>query len=178
MANGVETGGRKGRKDMYANVGYGSVTMSAANTLTFAQIQMAVGLFQGIGMIIHRIEWWPGDASLREMVAATDTLSLALVTSNRIADINVISDPAIIALRKQVGVGIAVAAQDMPWITDLSSLPGGGKLVSPNPIWVAMYSAGFVAAGSARVKLDFTFVELSDRDYLELIQAQFPANIT
>jgi hypothetical protein len=45
-------------------------------------------------------------------------------------------------------------------------------------LYLAAMSSGFVGAGIIKAQLDFTFVELSDRDYLELIQAQFPGNIT
>jgi len=169
---------RKGSKDEYSNVAYGVCTMSAANTLTFAAITMATGLFQGIAMLLNRILWMPTVSTIREIVAATDSLDMALCSSNRLSSISDITDPAVIAQSSIIGIGVAVAVVYRPFITDFSGLPGGGKLIAANPLYLAAMSAGFVGAGIIKAQLDFTFVELSDRDYLELIQAQFPGNIT
>lgn len=175
MAN--ELAARKGKKDMYANVAYGTVVMSAANTLTYSQIQMAVGLFQGVAMLVHRVLWYPFNATIREMVAATDSMIMALTSSNRLTTIADVTDPSILVQRRLVGVGANTEIVSLPIIEDFTNLPGGGKLIASNPIWVAGYSGGFAAAGTISVQLDFTFIELSSADYLELLQAQFPANL-
>lgn len=169
---------RKGKMDNFSNVAFGTVTMSAANTLTFAAIQMAVGLFQGIAMLLNRIKYYPTAAVLRELVASTDNVDMAITSSNRLSSIQDQSDPAIIDLKRLISVGVAVEPWTLPIVSDFSSLPGGGKLVSANPMFVAMQGNGMAAAGVLRVQLDFTFITLSDADYLELIQAQFPVNIS
>ncbi|MBA7709044.1 hypothetical protein ES703_117951 [subsurface metagenome] len=168
---------QKVKADKYSNVAFAKVTMSAVNTLTFEAINMAVGVFQGVAMLIHRILYYPTDVSLREVVAATDTFSLALTTSNRLANIVDVSEPAIIDKLHVVGVGVNVEAVRLPLVSDLTMLPGGGRIVPANPLFVAMATAGAVAASKAFVQVDFTFIELTDQDYLELIQSQLPANI-
>jgi len=170
-------GATKGKKDEYANVAFGAVTLSAANTLTFSQIQMAIGMFQGIAMLIHRIAWQPTATSLREIVAATDSLHMALTSSNRLTAIYDLSDPSIIAQMQIIGIGVAVANEKLPLISDFTMLPGGGKLIAANPLYLAAVSGGFASAAVCRAQIDFTFIELADRDYMELIQAQFPANV-
>lgn len=169
---------RKGKTDQFANVAFGDVLMSAANTLTFEQIQMAVGLFQGIAMVIHRVLWLPTATSVRELVAATDTLTLAITTTNRLSSISDITDPAIIAYLSLVGIGANTEPIKLPLESDFTSLPGGGKIVAANPLYIGMNTAGAAAASRTRCQLDFTFLTLADRDYLELLQAQFPANIS
>lgn len=169
---------RKAKKDLYANKAYGLVTMSAANTLTFGQIQMGVGLFQGIALVIHRVLWYPSWGTLKEIVAATDILSFALTTSNRLTGLVDISDPAIITRKAIAAIGVGTEPYHLPIISDFTTLPGGGKLVPANPLWIGCTSSGFAAAGEMRAELEFTFVELADREYLELIQTMFPANIT
>lgn len=168
---------KKAKKDSYANIGYGTVTMSAANTLTFSQIQFAVGLFQGIAILLHRVLWYPTNTSCREMVAATDDMQLAITTSNRLTAIADVAEPAVVALKRIIGVGVAVEPWTLPLVTDYTMLPGGGKLIPANPIYLAMVTVGAVAASAAKAHLEFTFVELQAADYLELIQAQYPANI-
>jgi hypothetical protein len=168
---------KKGKKDQYANVAYGNIAMSAANTLTFAQILFAVGLFQGVAIILHRVLWFPGANAIRELVAATDDLQLALTTSNRLTGITAVREPAILAIKHIIGVGAGVERQELPLISDFQMLPGGGKLIPANPLYFAMTSGGFVSAQGAMVQLEFTFIELAAADYLELIQSQYPANI-
>jgi len=169
---------KKTKVDAFANVAFGDVACSAANVLTFAAIQMAVGLFQGIAMVIHRIKYHPTAVSLREIVAATDDLTMAICTSNRLTGIHDANDPAIIDNMRIIGVGVAVEPHRVPYVSDFSSLPGGGKIVSANPLYCGIYTTGAVAASRFRVQLEFTFIGLSDRDYLEIIQSQFPANIS
>jgi hypothetical protein len=162
---------------MYSNRAYGEVTMSAANTLTFAAIQMAVGMFQGIAMLIHRINWRPAITTMREMIAATDSLQFAITSSNRLTSIVDVSEPAIIDQMHFIGIGANTALEKEPYVTDWSQLPGGGKLIPANPLFIAANSGGFGAAGTVRAEILFTFVSLADRDYLELIQGLFPSNI-
>jgi hypothetical protein len=169
---------KKGRMDAFANVAFGTCTQSAANTLTFAAIQMAVGMFQGIAMLINRVKYIPTAPTLREIVAAADRLDVALTSSNRLTAITDVTDPAILDYQGIIGIGVNLEPRFIPMISDYSQMPGGGKLISSNPLYLGVSSAGFGAAGVVRVQIDFTFVELSDKDYLELIQAQFPTNIS
>lgn len=173
----VDLPAKKGKKDAYANVAYGSVTHSAANTLTFSQIQFAVGLFQGVAILLHRILWYPGAATIREIVAVTDDLQMALVTSNKISAILDLREPAVIAAKRIVGVGTAVEPRELPLVTDFCLLPGGGKLMPANPVYLASASNGFAAVQNVTICMEFTFLELQASDYLELIQSQYPANV-
>lgn len=163
--------------DKYVNVGYGFVIASGANALTFDQIQFAIGVFQGVAIVLHKVLWYPSPADLRELVAATDTLMWALCTSNRLNAITDTSDPSIITHGRMTGVGVAVESHRTPFVDDMTGLPGGGRIIAPNPLYVAIHSAGFTGISSMRVELQFTFMELSDADYIELIQSQLPANI-
>lgn len=164
------------KKDEYADRAISSILMSAANTLTFEKVQFAVGVFQGVGIVIHSLEFHPGVASYREIVANTDYMTLALCATDRLANI-VDDDPAIIATTTVVGMGASVEPLIRPIRISFTDLPGGGYIAAPNPLFIAMMTNGFVAAGSAYFRMYFTFIELSDAQYIELIQAQLPANV-
>jgi len=163
--------------DRFANIANTTLTMSGANTLTFQQIQMGVGLFEGKAMVIHRVHFRPTAAACREMVAATDAMYLAITTSNRLSSIIDVTDPSIIQQFHIVGVGVALEPWKLPITADYTGLPGGGKLVAANPLFAAMNTAGAAAASAVRVELEFSFIELSPAEYLEVIQSMFPANI-
>jgi len=170
-------GARRGKKDMYANIALGSVTLSAINTLTFSQLQISVGLFQGVAMLLHRISWYPYAANLREIVAATDSLSFALTVSNRVAAIEDATDPSIIACRRLIGIAAAVGSYEVPFESDFTRLPMGGKLIPANPLFLAATSGGFGAVATVKAQIDFSFVQLGDAEYLELLQAMYPVSV-
>jgi hypothetical protein len=164
-------------KDRFANIAYGIVTMSAANTLTFSQILMGISPLQRLAMLVHRIQYNFPSATIREVAAVTDELRVALTTSNRLTDISDVSEPAILDMLRITGAGVNVEPWILPILSDLTGLPGGGKLTPGNPLYLAMATSGFAAAGVCRVQIDFTLMELTDADFLELVQAMYPANI-
>lgn len=163
--------------DKFANKAFATVTMSAVDTLTFTQIQFGVGLFEGRALILHRIQWFPNGNTMREIVTAADSLHMVLTTSNRITDVIDITDPAIITKRSILGVAATVEPAQLPIVQDFTSLPSGGWLIPANPLFIGCDTGGFAGAGVIRAQLDFSFIELSPADYLEVIQALFPANI-
>lgn len=168
---------RRGKKDLYSNIALASVTLSAANTLTFSQLQISVGLFQGVALLLHRVLWWPTALTIREIVAATDSLYFGLVTSNRLTTIIDVTDPSIVTMQNIIGIAAGVERYQFPIVSDFSMLPGGGKLVPANPLFLAANTAGFAAAATVRAQLDFSFISLSDADYLELLQSIYPISV-
>lgn len=164
------------KRDLYTNRAIGNIAMSAANVLTFEKMEFGVGIFQGVALVMHKVDFYPTTTSLREIVAATDYMVCALTTSDQIADIGDIQ-AAVIAQLAITGIGVAVASIETPLSVDFSQLPGGGYILPPNPIYMAMDTTGAVAASAYRVRIYFSFVELADKDYIELIQAQLPANM-
>lgn len=168
---------KKVKRDQYSNVAFQRLTLSAANTLTFEPIAFAVGIFQGIGLLLNRILYTPNNATLREIVAATDHLDMGITTSNRLAGLDPGTDPAVIDVHRITGIAAGIERFNLPIIHDFTGLPGGGKLCSANPLYVGGETGGFVAAAMIDVQLEFQFVQLRPEEYLELIQAQFPANI-
>ncbi len=164
-------------KDKYANVAFGGVVQTALDTLTFSPIQLAVGIFQGIALCLHRVLYYPTIGVLRELVAATDALEMAMCTSNRVDALYDVAEPAIIDVKTIVCGGIPTEPYVVPYISDLTTLPGGGRIIAANPLYFGVNTQGFTAVAHVIVQLDFTFVELTDADYIELIQSQLAANI-
>lgn len=141
----------KTTRDAYANVAYGSVTMSAANTLTFSQIQMGVGLFDGRAMCIHRIKYDGTSNSFRELVAATDRAVIGLTTSNRLTSIVDVSDPAVIDKVDLLCIAANIELIRLPLISDFTMLPGGGQTRAGQPAVVGGIHCR--SGGSERVQV-------------------------
>lgn len=166
----------KSKIDQYANRAFSEVTMSAANTNTFEQIRFAVGVFQGVGLLLHRIQWFPGEASMREVVTAADRLTMALTLRDDLTSLEP-TNQAVLAAVHYVGVAATTAPVTLPFETDWRQHPGGGLLIPSNPLYLAAGSGGFAAAATVRALIEYTFVQLSDREAIELLQTIIPGNI-
>lgn len=154
--------------------------MSAANTLTFAQIQFGVGLFQGVAAVVHRLEWFLPLAQLTEIAAGTDEVELALCNRDDLANLDpdnqsVLSKKALTGIT--TGAVVSEWIQEQPLVNEFSDMPGGGLIIPANPIYVGMDTVGFAAAGICDLVFYLTFRQLTDAEYVELIQTIMPANI-
>ena len=163
--------------DKFANRSFVDITMSAANTITFQQIRFAVGTFQGVGLKLARIEYYPTSGTFQEVVAAADSFSLALVVRDDLTSLDP-SSQGIISLTHVFTNGATTnKLWSNPYTHDFTRLPEGGLLIPPNPLFAAMTTSGFAAAGRFRAILYYTFLELSDRESIELLQTLLPGNV-
>lgn len=160
------------REDKY--IQYASITTleTAANTLTFGQLQTGGMLFQRRAMIFHRIEYNFGAVSGFD--AEADLLEMAIVTNNQITSL-ALSDPNVVhyTSARRVDFGTAASAQLylMPIPHDFSQLPGGGLIVPAHPIYLAVQGTSLAAAQSVTARIYFTIVELSAQEFVELVEA-------
>lgn len=171
---------KAGLKDLYANRAFESVTMSAANALTFSQVQFGVGLFQGVAAIIHRIEWTPTQASIAELVAGADRMRLGFTNRDDLAALTPVNQSVLawkFVFPLVVGAVVSEWLVELPLLSDFSDLPGGGLILPANPLYIGMDTEGFAAAGGVDAVIYLTFKQLQDAEYVELIQTIMPANL-
>lgn len=160
--------------DKFPNVYADTVTMSAANTLTFAEINLGVSLFDKVGIIINKMEYFLPQAIQTEMVAAADRMTFGLSASNQNLfnpnERSVIDFHALLAM--QVGAVVSLSIQGSPIVHDFSNLPGGGLLTVPKPLYFALETAGFAALTSMNMRMTFQILTLKPDDYLELLESR------
>jgi len=170
----------KAKKDVFVNRALQRITMSAANTLTLQQVNFAVGIFQGVAIVLHRIKYYVGSTAWRETSGSTDSFQVGMTVSGQLADI-AMTQAEVVDMHEITGVAAGTPANlllpVLPILSDLTGLPGSGLLVAANPIYVAADSSGLTTAFTVDVEILFTFIELSDADYIELIQSRVQANI-
>ncbi len=149
-------------KDIYSNKAYGTVTESAANTLTFSEIRTNVSIFEKVAWIINRIEWYAPTATLQALTTNQDSIKMALTASQNITSLS-LSNPSVIDLfdlyLKVVGAAATSMWSKMPFVREFSSLPGGGIIVAPRPLFVA--AQGDNLAAGVQVECRFSFQEPS-----------------
>lgn len=153
-----------------------SVTMSAANTLTFSRVAIGITLFDYAAFIISRIEYQINRASATEIQANTDSATMAITGSSSVADIVDLTNPAVydsITLTP-IAAGAPANFQLMrqPLVKDFSAHEGGGLIVPAQDIFLAMVTSGFGPAGVATARVYYRVMKLAAADYLELAQRQ------
>lgn len=158
-------------RDVYSNKAFGEVVESAANTLTFKEIQTNVSIFDKAAWIIHRIEWYLDNTALGLLGASDDKIEVALTASNAITTL-ALSNASVID-KFEVGIRYVSAAgfayKALPDSRDFSALPGGGLIIAPRPLFIAVKGTSIASAVTASMRFYFTQIELAADSYLELI---------
>ncbi len=158
--------------DKYANIMFEKATESSANTLTFKKIEIGMSLFDKVAILIHRIEWYNYAGYL---IAADDALSWGLSTSNSWTIVS--SDqPSIITFRSLLLRDFGTAGNNWviptPLIDDFSTLPGGGLLTTPKPLFLFVSGTALASPGVVEMRMFFTIQKLSDSDFFELLETR------
>lgn len=165
----------KKKRDVYVNVLAHSMTNAVADTLDFSEITVGLNLFDKVGLLVSRIEYEFDNAAMLLMTTAGDNIQMGIGSSDSIPSA-VVTDTQIIdlvSLTRQ-DFGTAASAQDLflPLVHDFSSLPGGGLLVPPSPLYMMVGSGGLGAAITGYIRVYFTILHLSDSEYLELLETR------
>ena len=150
-----------------------SITMSAANTLTFSTIALGMSLFQYAALVVSRIEYSVGRPTLIEMNDEVDFIELAITGSNTITSLPLSYPEVYDRISYNVTHGGTPASQQIiekPIVKDFTGMKGGGLLVPAQDIYVGMYTEGLASAGTAGVRLYYTIQEMQASDYIELVQ--------
>lgn len=159
--------------DKFPQFMYMSITQSAANTLTFGQVSLGMGLFDYAGLIIQRIEYRLAKAGFQELVANADEIDIAVTGSNTITAIGT-EQPEVYdrieLYANLVGAAANVNNIKMPIVHDFTGYDAGGILVPAQDIFIAADSSGCVAAVYAQVRLWYKVIKLTAADFIELVQ--------
>lgn len=158
--------------DKYSNIIYDDVTESALNTLTFEAVDIGISLFDKVGLLISRIEWYQWWALL---VGGDDQANFGLSTSNGWTT-PVASEPSIVTYHKEALYDYGTAGNNIRWddplVDDFSTLPGGGILITPKPLYMFMMGANLASAGTVKMRMFFTIINLKAEEYFELLESR------
>lgn len=162
--------------DKYANSGSMMITESALNTLTFQKIETGLSLFQKVGWILHRIDWFFISVNSALLPDTGDSLEMAITTRSDLVLIGDLTSDALVDHVKVEKWEDAAPTSSWMWnplIThDFTGLPMGGILVAPNPLYMAIKGNGLAAATYGQARWYYTVVDLKGDDYFELLQSR------
>lgn len=164
----------KSKTDTFANLAAVCPTETAAGTAAYLKFAFPFSIMDKMGLVINRIEYWPGN--LNALNSSTDNIVFGLSISSSITDLNDQSNPAIVDSGRIQRIDIGTAASGLlieePVVKDFSSLPGGGLLVAPNPLYGFVQSTGASGGMLAWIKLFYTYMELSADEYWQLVESR------
>lgn len=161
--------------DKYPNIINVTLTESAAGTLTFTDLNIGFSAFDRIGLLIHRLEYYPENNLLDSLVADTDFVHFGVAASNQLADINADERAVIDVVRLKAileGAAATLFFTTLPIVRDYTAMPGGGILVAPRPLYGAVVAGGMAAAINVQLRMYFTTVDMADADYFELLESR------
>lgn len=161
----------KALRDNYANKFYGTVTESAANTLTFAEIQTNISIFEKVAWVLQRLEWYLSPAVMQLLQDNQDSVELALTASQNISALG-LDNPSVIdvlVLSKFQATGVGFEIQEKPVIRDFTGLAGGGLIIAPRPLFLAAKGTTLASAATVQVRGYFQMIELKAEEYLDLV---------
>lgn len=159
-------------QDKFPNRMWFDVTESAANTLTFGQVQTGTQTFSRMAFVIHKVEWHCGNLNL--LVANDDRITAAITGSNKMTALS-LDDPAVYAFTEVIPVVYGTAADAdlyfQPWMQDFTSMPGGGLIIPSYPLYIAAEGTSLASASHVSARVYFTQMELKPDEYIELSES-------
>jgi len=161
--------------DVFANYAIITVTESAANTLTFKKLETGISLTEKVGWVINRVEYYLSALNVTQFNAAADTLYYGLALGNGFSvpavDRNEIIDYNSI---ERIDLGAVATGYFLlkPFIKDLSTLPGGGILIPPAPLYLWAKGESLAAAAIVTARIHYTMRNLKVDEYWELVEAR------
>jgi hypothetical protein len=165
----------KQQVDKFANQAVIVCVESAANTLTFKKLETGVSLFEKVGWLISRIDYFWHLATLDLLVAASDISYVALTATDQMTSLPLtnaaIIDEAAVGFCLR-GTAASFEIRELTITHDLSTLPGGGILIPPNPIYGAIMSASLATAATVTMKIFYTNYALDPDEYWELVESR------
>jgi hypothetical protein len=165
---------KSGVIDRYANVAAVSIQEAVADTLAVTKFAFPFSIMDKMALLISRIEYFFN--ALGQLNSNGDTTYMALMAGSSVVDITQQNDPLIIDTMRYQRIDMGAAATgslfSMPITRDFSTLPGGGLLVAPNPLYGAIKGLGEAGTTSGWMRLYYTYLELATDEYWQLVESR------
>lgn len=157
-------------EDRYANLAGIAVTEAAAGTIEFQEKLTAAGFGSRKGWLIDEIDYFPTQATLDDIVVSGDILRMALTSSTGVTDLEDITDSRVIhSCYRAVQTNTSVGFQQyqVPFVYQFFP----SKIIALQRIYLAVQGVSLAAVATLRATIHFRFIDLTDREITELVQA-------
>lgn len=157
-------------EDRYANWAGIVVTEGAANTLTFAEKLTAAGFGSRKGWLIDEIDYFPDRDAVEDVLAVGDELRFGITSSSGVTNLQDTTDSRIIHSGNFMVVqntGVGYETHRIPWVYQFFP----SLILAHQRIFLAVQGQSLAAAAILRARIYFRFIDLTDREITELVQA-------
>jgi len=159
-------------EDRFANVFTAEVIQSAANVLTFAELNFGITLRDRTAIVIDQLYWFPAVGTIFLMTDEADDITMALCVSDQITDINDMGDRRILAAQSILATGFGTPASAALYILPLKDNFAPPLIVLPNRIFIAVNSTGLATAATVRLRMHFRTVSITqDQQLIEVLES-------
>lgn len=156
--------------DRFANILHAEVTHSAANTITFTEVQTGASLGMRLGLIVDTMFFYPIPSTIALMTASNDRISMAWCTSDQVTDLQDEADSRILHVMHMVRHDMGTAAAAQLYITPLVAEFNPPLIMASPKLFLCSDSNGLASVGTVRARLGFRFISLSPQEYLEIAE--------
>lgn len=159
------------QEDRFANVFTAMVRTSAANILTFAEMNFGITFRDRTAIVIDELYFYPADSSLAELTTTADALQYAITVSDNVTDLTDLADRRIIYAERFTRFDFGVAASGtlyrFPW--KQSFFPP--MILLPTRVFFGVDSIGLASAHDFWLRMHFRTVKITDdRALAELLE--------
>jgi len=165
---------KKSVLDTYANMAAVTATPSVADEFAATKFAFPFSIMDKIGLLVSRIEYFLN--AIGSLNSATDYIYTGLASAATLVDPGEPSDSLIIdsirVIRTDLGAAASGVLVDFPLVRDFSTLPGGGLLVAPAPLYLWTKSSGAAAVMPVQCRLWYTYMELAADEYWQLVESR------
>jgi len=166
-------------EDRFANVFTAAVTMSAADALTWVELNFALNLRDRLAIVIDELYFYLPGATVALMTTATDTVALAITVSDQVTDVfsTGLDDRRILTTMELQRADFGTAAAGQLHVMPLKQSFAPPLLALPNRMYFGMDTSGLASAGTCILRMHYRTVSISSQDQLIEVLETFQLSI-
>jgi len=158
--------------DRFANVFTAEVTLSAANTLTFAELNFGMSLRDRMAVVIDEVYFYPNNSAMLEMTTAGDGLHMGLTISDAVTNLLDLSDRRIILAEVLFREDLGVAASGTFLRLPLKQTYSPPLIVLPTKLYFGVDTNGLASAHTFQMRMHYRTVSITqEQQLIEILES-------
>jgi len=159
-------------EDRFANIFTAEVTMSAANVLTFGELNFGITLRDRVAVVVDELYFWPNPTAIANMTAVSDEIIFALTVSDQVTDLEDLADRRTLYSTTLHRMDFGTAASAQIFKAPLKESFSPPLIVLPNRIFFGADTVGLASAMVAQMRMHFRTVSITqDQQLIEVLEA-------
>jgi len=155
-------------EDRFANVYTSDITMSAANVITFQQLNFGLNLRDKIAIVIDQMYFYIREGAVSEMTTTADAIAMAVTMGDAVTNIFGVGlgDRRIIYAHELRRLDLGTAGSGLLYQMPLKAEMMPPVLVLPTRLFFAVNSVGLASAARVIMRMHYRTVNITQQDQL------------